>query len=143
MPIQPLSKYGPSGLSWREEKHARKRDRQKQEEAAKLEAKHRDGYRCRWPHCEHKHLTQPLEGAHLDGKGMGGNRDGSRNVAANIVTLCYEHHRGRVSLHSGDLKIEPMTAAGADGPLSFWKRDPDDRWYQTHREVGIGVAERD
>ncbi len=43
---------------------------------------------CEWARCS----APGTEMAHLRGKGMGGNPDGSRNVIANTVWLCRYHH---------------------------------------------------
>lgn len=70
---------------------------------------------CRVPWCEG---WQVCEMAHLDAKGMGGDR-GIRTTTDNCMVLCSEHHQGPRSHHSGHLKIRPLTANGADGPCCF------------------------
>jgi hypothetical protein len=59
-----------------------------------------------------------------------------------MIQLCYLHHQGPVSLHSGDLRIELDTPKGTDGPVSFWQKDADEKWFMVAREVSIGVTER-
>lgn len=98
-----------------------KRQRVRAEELrAKAECRRRDGDRCRWPGCTE---TTRIESAHLIAKSLGGLND-----RQNLVRLCEAHHRGPVSLHSGDLRIEPLTERGADGPLLFLRRDEAQGW---------------
>lgn len=77
----------------------------------KAACRRRDGDRCRWPSCG---STVRIESAHLRSKSVGGPSD-----RANLLRLCEAHHRGARSLHSGDLRIEPLTERGTDGPLLF------------------------
>jgi hypothetical protein len=64
-----------------------------------------DEGRCRWPGCEYE-LTSwnPLELAHLAGKGMGGRP--SANTIDNTVMLCKHHHRTYDGDMVGDRKFE-------------------------------------
>ncbi len=57
-----------------------------------------DGHRCRWPGCVFELSSwNPLEMAHLAGKGMGGRP--SANTIDNTVMLCRSHHR----IYDGDM----------------------------------------
>lgn len=44
--------------------------------------------RCEWPLC----LSPAVQVAHIRGKGLGGNPDGSRDVVSNLAHLCLFHH---------------------------------------------------
>jgi hypothetical protein len=93
---------------------------------------------CRWPRCKPK---SRLECAHVVSKGLGGDK-GTRSTADQMIQLCYLHHQGPVSLHSGDLRIDMDTSQGTDGPVSFWQKDEDGVFFMVAREVSIGVTER-
>lgn len=107
------------------------------EKDEKAKVKARD-VSCRWPRCKPK---TRLECAHVVDKGMGGDK-GVRSLASNLILLCYQHHQGKVSLHSGDLEIIPDTDKGTDGPVSFWQKDEDGKLFMVAREVSVGVTER-
>jgi hypothetical protein len=143
--IAPLSKYGPSGKTWRQEREERKAARRAQERKAKQEAKAMDFGRCRWPQCDcaGAAVTRPLESAHRRAKGMGGNPDGSRNDPRNLITLCHDRHQGPKSLHSGDLKVVPLTDEGTRGACEFWSTDERGQPYLVARERAPFVYERD
>lgn len=51
---------------------------------------------------------------------MGGD-GGTRSSANQMVLLCVLRHQGAESLHSGDLRIEPLTGLGTSGPCEFWR----------------------
>jgi len=71
----------------------------------------RDGYCCRVPWCDAVHF---LEMSHTIPRSLGGNTS-----SRNCLTLCAEHHRGRLSMHAGNLKCEFLTPVGCDGPVEF------------------------
>ena len=121
------------------ERETKKARRKALEQLVAKLVKRRDG-RCRWPE---KHICRGgLEAAHLDGKGMGGDH-GLRTYAENEVTLCaWLHRRGPESLHGGQLRIDKDTAAGANGPLSFW-RQTETGWHLVAREVAPFSYEKD
>lgn len=124
------------------ERKARKRERDKHEDDVKAQVKRRDLQKCRWPRCEFKHYR--IEAAHLDASGMGGDPNGERMTRANLITLCWLHHQGPVSLEKHDLKVEPITDRGCDGPVEFYQRDKRGRgWFMVARERAIGILERD
>jgi hypothetical protein len=112
-------------------------------EAAKIEkrekakARKRDG-RCRWPE-PHK-CRFALESAHIKHASTGG-----AMASENLVTLCgWLHRRGPETQQYGQLRIEKDTAAGADGPLSFWRQNLDGNgYYLVARERAPFVIEKD
>jgi hypothetical protein len=59
----------------------------------------------------------------------------------NLMALCsWAHRRGTPSVHGKLLKVEPETAAMADGPCSFWARASVlDEWVCVGVESAIGV----
>lgn len=121
-------------------KEARRAEIEAHERAVKQRTKRRDGG-CRWP--EASDCRGILEGAHIEAKGMGGDH-GERTHTGNVVTLCLWHHRkGPASIHSPNGRIDCETDAGADGPLSFWRRGSDGGWFCVGRERSVGVIERD
>ena len=136
--------WNPSGPNFKvrgaavEERVSRKKHVKAAEKDEKAKVRARDKT-CRWPGC--KPETR-LEVAHLHDKGMGGDK-GTRSTADQMVLLCYRCHQGRVSLHSGDKRIDMDTPQGADGPLSFWiKAIHNGHWFMWAREVSPGITER-
>lgn len=112
------------------------------ESSEKTKVRLRDGYTCRWPHCDCRQRRDRIEVAHLDDKGMGGDH-GTRSHASQMITLCLARHQGKPSLHSGDLKVVPLTDEGTKGPCEFWATDENDQWYLVAREREPFVYERD
>lgn len=81
------------------------------------DVKKRDTWMCRWPEL-HK-CRGGLEAVHIDDKSLLG-----ATSTENEVSLCaWIHRRGPESIHGKQLKVEKDTARGADGPLSFWRKD--------------------
>lgn len=117
----------------RDEQRANDRTKERDEKA---KAKRRDG-RCRWPM---KHVCRGgLESAHIRDASLGGEMDSS-----NLVTLCaWIHRRGPESIHGKQLRIDPVTSAGANGPLIFWRRDEEGQFYVVAQERAIGIIQRD
>jgi hypothetical protein len=66
--------------------------------------------------------------AHLDAKGLGGDKLLDRTRADRMVCLCAPHHIGERSHHSGDLRIEPTTPAGTSGPCDFYQTNIAKQW---------------
>lgn len=133
----------------RAERQAKRRARETSERKAKQAAKRRDHSKCRWPRCRCYFDKAPLEAAHWRGKGMGGDH-GLRSHPENLITLCRDRHRGYVSLHSGDLRITPLTAKRMDGPCEFHRLErahgsfasaDDGTWVLEGRETAIGRLE--
>lgn len=105
------------------------------ENAEKAKVRLRDKV-CRWPECDYCRKYKPaLEVAHLNDKGIGGDH-GNRSTADQMVLLCQLRHQGPVSLHSGMVRIEPVTSRGTDGPLQFWINDEQRGWTVVHVEDG-------
>ena len=107
------------------------------EVSAKNLVRFRDPH-CRWPHrtveervaCARAHN----EVAHIDGKGMGGNKDGSRNVVENLITVCAPTHQGPGSMHAGMKRIWPLNAVlGSRGPCSYQEK-VDGAWIEIGRD---------
>ena len=101
---------------------------------AKADSKKRDGHKCRWPHVCRKPVR--LESAHLVNLSQGG-----EDTTENLITLCLEVHQGRRSLHSQDRKIEPLTAAGANGPVAFYEKNEAGRMVHIASERAVGISE--
>lgn len=132
--------FARTGPHWKDPKgttravRVRKRIAFEQHEARmKTIVRKRDGYRCRWPGCDCRERRDRIEVAHVVNKSAGGSSE-----ASNLICLCVARHRGRPSLHSGDLRIEPLTAAGTNGPCAFLRRYLGrEGWYfteETHRK---------
>ena len=76
---------------------------------------------CRFPLCGCKKLGLAQHISHMQHRGIGGNPKGDRTQPENLIKLCFHRHQdGAVSIHRGTLKIEPLTDAGARGPVLFW-----------------------
>jgi hypothetical protein len=92
---------------------------------------------CRWP--EPHRCRFGLESAHIKDASLCGPM-----VPENLVTVCgWIHRRGPESIHGKQLKIEPETARGARGPLSFWRQGDDGKYHMIARESRPGQIERD
>lgn len=122
-------------------------ERERQQEALRQHTlaigklvKKRDG-RCRWPEA-HK-CRGGLEACHIVDKGMGGDHGLLTNTQNELVLCAWIHRRGPESLHGEQLKVEKETPAGADGPLSFWRKGEAGAFYLVARERAIGIVERD
>lgn len=95
---------------------------------------------CRWPGCDCRKLKLRTEVAHLDAKGIGGDH-GVRTTADQMIELCFIKHQGVPSLHSGDLKIEPLSAAGTNGCCAFYARSESGRMEHVASERAVGISE--
>lgn len=87
------------------------------ERSAKEACRVRDGYRCRLPFCR---SGWQIEVAHLEHKGMGGDKRLERTQQRKMVTLCRKHHQ---QLDAKLFKIEPTTDAGTNGPCRWTDDD--------------------
>lgn len=119
----------------RKAKRSRRAKVEKAERLEKAIVRARD-QRCRWPHLLGA-CSGRLEVAHLRAKGMGGDH-GRRSTADQMILICANRHQGPISLHSGDLRIIPITRAGTNGPCKFQVRHGAE-WatlYQEKRQVG-------
>ncbi len=140
--------WKPSRTASRKAKLEERAERRTKEDTNKRKSKTRDGNRCRFPLCGCKDLGLGLrvESSHQKHKGSGGNPDGSRNVTANLVTLCPHRHRtGLISRHRGTLRPRFLTLKGFDGPIA-WEIDiyalrhgqhTAKKWIEIAREVTI------
>lgn len=126
----------------RDERMEKRADIEAAEEKNKREVRRLDGYMCRVPHCDCLKRRDRLEVAHLVDKGIGGDH-GVRSGLENLILLCLAHHQGRVSLHQGTLKIEPLTPEGMRGPCEFWVSDGGSGWVSIGREEAVGVLVHD
>lgn len=103
------------------------RDRQRRnrklktnEAAEKAIVRARD-QRCRFPLCGCERLGLPLHVSHAVHKGMGGDPTGDRSVSSLMVLVCAARHReNKIALDKGTLRWEPVTDAGANGPICWW-----------------------
>ena len=107
------------GRAEREERRAASRGRERLQKNA---VRRRDyaachGY-CRWPGCKHR---ASLEVAHLEHKGIGGDRRTIRSVAEKMIQLCQWHHRGPYGLDTGDIEIRPLTPLGTNSVCAFYE----------------------
>jgi hypothetical protein len=97
--------------------------RRTSEDKEKGKVRRRDK-RCRFPLCGCRLLKLRLEVSHQVHKGMGGNPDGDRSTADQMIYLCdHRHQFGAVSRHKGTLRAEPLTKHGTNGPVE-WRVDP-------------------
>lgn len=138
-----MSPYFVSGVPVAVERRQKRRDRKAIELDVKARVKKRDGHQCRWPACEYRTVPQLIDAAHLDPAGMGGDPQSLRMTTDNLISICRLHHRkAPVSMHSGDLKIEPVTESGADGLCAFYRLNRETGFFEhIATEKRIGVSE--
>ena len=137
----PVKQKPPKGTALLERRDAKAKIRS-HEQTNKAKVVKRDGAKvCRLvPGCQER---EHFETAHVNNKGMGGDR-GIRSTADQMLRACLFHHRGGWSLHSGDLRVEVLTEAGTDGPIEVWAKDAATGGeYLVKREVRCGEVERD
>jgi hypothetical protein len=133
--------WKPARGTYKLEKERLRKEAEDLETKHKNEAKHRDGWDCRWPE---KHKCRGiLEGVHVFvDKGMGGDHGAVSNTW-NLMAFCsWIHRTGPQSIHSKDLWVEPITDRGADDICQFWRRGEDGVPYLVGKEVSIGALER-
>ena len=141
----------PKENSMRDERREKRAERIDYERGNKRLAKARDGHRCRWPQ---KHTCEgPIESSHVfEHKKMGGDPAMDRSETRGLMTFCRGIHRTfEASIDGKDLRVEPLTDKGADGPCRFLARVPyhdiatgntGDEWIEIARERAVGVLER-
>jgi hypothetical protein len=89
--------------------------------------------KCRFPLCECKKWRRRTEVSHREHKGKGGG-----SATDNMILLCTCRHReNRVSIHQGNLQWDPLTKAGADGPIE-WRELHGTTWISLAKEVSVG-----
>ena len=120
-----LSKFQ-GGKCLAEHRHDRRVRRRSKEQQVKTDLRVRDGLGCRWPGCELWKQGFRVEGVHLRDKGMGGDPKLLRTQRDLMIRLCFQHHQGPVSIHSGHLDIQFLTDRNTDGPCSFLMRQSVD-----------------
>lgn len=135
----------PDGKTFPEKRAERKADTKTAGNAVREEAKRRDGKRCRWPHCEYRHVGQVIDAAHVThAAGMGGDQTLIRTTRQDLMAICRLHHRlARLSLHNANLRVEPLTPAGTDGPCQFYSTDADGREFVVAQETAPFIYARD
>lgn len=111
---------------------------EERERSNKSRVRKLDHYQCRWPNCDCDKRRDRLEVAHVVDKSRGGSDD-----VGNLIVLCLARHQGRPSLHSGDLRIDPLTDEGTRGPCEFWRKDEHEQWVMVARERAPFICERD
>lgn len=119
------------------ERRERRRDLVRHEQREMAAAKRRDHGKCRWPRCEYAKRHLPIDPCHLMHRGMGGDPKGTRTTRDQVISMCRIHHG---LLDRGDLDIQPMTSAGTDGPVAFYRRLASGRLEHVATEVQIGVS---
>lgn len=94
--------------------------RVKHEKDQKALVRRRDK-KCRFPFCGCKGLGLALHVSHEEAhKGMGGDPGLERSWSSQMLLLCsHRHQDGIISRHRGNLRTEPVTERGADGPVKF------------------------
>ncbi len=136
----------PEKGSYKRERVQRTLNRGDKEDAAKRAAKKRDGH-CRWPHemrVEREVCRRSsLEAAHYRAKGMGGNKDGTRNVKKNLITFCPDVHNPLYpnSIHAGRKRVRALTPQLMDGPCAFDELRGG-KWVEVGHEISVGVLAR-
>jgi hypothetical protein len=83
-----------------------------------------DGEQCRIEHLLNRFgfvrvSCERLELAHLKGRQMGGNPTLDRDTPENTMLVSASLHQGPRSMHSGHLRIRPLTTLGTRGPCGF------------------------
>lgn len=113
------------------------REALKRERAVKALVKVRDSWTCRWP--ETHVCRKGLECAHVKDASLGGPME-----TFNLILVCgWLHRRGPESIHGKQLKVEPESRFGTNGPCSFWRKGEDGEYYLVARELRPGVIEKD
>lgn len=133
-----------------EQQLARKRAKaalESAEDAIKRAAKRRDNYRCRWPHETSEEAARcrmlRLESAHLNHKGMGGDKQLLRTRRDLLITFglqCHDLFDGRVG-GGRDRRVRFLTERKADGPCAFDVKRGG-KWIEIGRERSVGILER-
>lgn len=141
---------------WKGEHHKVTRHKQRaairtDAKSAKVAAKKRDEWRCRWPRADHdtpNHVCiGQLESAHQVPIGMGGDKDGTRTCRAELITVCHWIHQASPeAIERHGRTWEGLTGREADGPVIFSRkvRQPSGgswEWVEVARERSIGQLE--
>lgn len=121
-----MADWTPGVPQFKEERVSKKVRRFIQRSERKLEedkqmgkVRKRDKY-CRFPLCGCKRFRLALHVSHQQHRGMGGNPAGDRTQPESMVYVCAARHRENpVSIDRGTLRWEPLTEAGANGPIAW------------------------
>lgn len=82
----------------------------------KRAAKRRDGGQCRYPGCDWQKKGFALQQL-------------IRSERRKLIAVCFMHHEGPCSLHSGDIRIVPVfPEQGTSGPCTFYRLDEQKGW---------------
>lgn len=65
---------------------------------------------------------------------------GGKDETSNLVTLCGNCHEAE---HRHRLQIVERSTDGADGPLSFWRKDEHGTLYLSREEIAVRQVRRD
>lgn len=101
---------------------------------------------CRFPLCLCSMVGLFAEVSHRRHKGMGGDPTGERSATGLMLLVCNARHKdSKVSIDKGTVRWEPLTAAGADGPIVWWidlgaisDTVPLGTWFEVGRETVRG-----
>jgi hypothetical protein len=145
--VGPLKK--PSASKRKADRLKQRRQVAQQERDNKMQAKKRDGYKCRFPLCGCGRLQLPVESSHWrQHKGMGGDCLGVRSGVEDLITICSHRHReGRIAIDKGTLRVLALTPAGANGPVEWWMDvkayagEPGQQWVRIAKEERPGALE--
>lgn len=100
-------------------RHIQRRARTSAEDAIMRRVRREDRY-CRFPLCGCGRLKLPLEVAHLEHRGMGGNPSLARTTPENLILLCRPRHRAhKFALDKKTIRCVSLTEAGARGPVRW------------------------
>lgn len=118
------------------EHRQRHADADTREERNKTKVRRRDSHRSRWPGDD----GMPLEVAHLNHKGIGGDSQTIRSVTPLMILVSKDVHQGPRSLTSGDKRVVFLTDEKADGPCAFLERVSrvGNVWKEIGRELWPG-----
>jgi hypothetical protein len=135
-PLPPPNLQKPSRGEAKADHRKRHADADNREERNKTKVRRRDSHRSRWPGDD----GQPLEVAHLNHKGIGGDSTTARSVTPLMILVSKAVHQGPKSLHSGDRKVLFLTPEKADGPCAFLERVSrvGNVWKEIGRELWPG-----
>lgn len=127
------------GVPYRLVRKAAKDKTAREDDATKAAARRRDSHRCRWPRCEYRRVSQPIDPAHVfQAKGMGGDPTLVRSERKHYLLLCRMHHDAQ---EKHDLEVKALTPDLADGACAFFETPRNVR-ILVGRETSPGVLQR-
>jgi hypothetical protein len=147
-----VSNFKPSKMVARVATHLKRRGIDRKEDANKTKARKRDGHTCRFPLCVCRKVNYGLHISHFaQHKGSGGDPSGERSALKFLIAVCAPRHReSRMSIDKRTIKVTPLTAAGANGPVRIFvdvnaldkgiaSKKP--KWVAVGTETSIGIWE--